>query len=155
MRLLQGRQAIGLIKKYSKGISFASEMGVQAEVEKELERLLCSWIPQRKVGKKSVVLYIEDLDRCKSERMVSVIDSLRTVLENPAIRHIYFRCILAMNILHALGDKMTKEVINQIIQHSYGYEMELKHSDTYIGGYVVDMVVPYEYPVKDGDNKNP
>lgn len=67
-----------------------------------------------------------------------------------AIRHIYYRCILAMNILHALGDKMTKEVINQIIQHSYGYEMELKHSDTYIGGYVVDMVVPYEYPVKDG-----
>lgn len=275
--------AIGLIKKYSKGISFASEMGVQAEVEKELERLLCSWIPQRKVGKMSVVLYIDDLDRCKSERMVSVIDSLRTVLENPAIRkrllvvcsvdsrllikaikahfhqimldenkqrqewmaqeqldklflcsislpmldvpeelefieglsgekvpsrehympseeekqsekkeknlitaseeedepvlsksqlaaciadiieinvltppprairHIYYRCILAMNILHALGDKMTKEVINQIIQHSYGYEMELKHSDTYIGGYVVDMVVPYEYPVKDGE----
>ena len=42
-----------------------------------------------------------------------------------------------------------------MIQHSYGHEMELKHSDTYIGGYVVDMVVPYEYPVKDGENKNP
>lgn len=44
--------------------------------------------------------------------------------------------------------------MNQIIQHSYGHEMELKYSDTYIGGYVVDMVVPYEYPVKDGENKN-
>lgn len=275
--------AIGLIKRYSKGISFASEMGVQAEVEKELEYLLCTWIPRREVGKRAVVLYIDDLDRCQSERMVSVIDSLRTVLENPlirkrllvvcsvdsrlllkaikahfhqimadedkqrqewmaqeqldklflcsislpmldvpdeleyiesltgekipsrkqylpseeekqsekeekdwitsaaeedddepvlsksqltaciadiieidvltpsprAIRHVYYRCILAMNILHALGDKMTKEVINQIIQHSYGYEMELKHSETYIGGYVVDMVVPYEYPVKE------
>ncbi len=266
--------AIGLIRKYSKGISFSSEMGVQAEVEKELEHLLKFWIPKCRVGKKTVVLYVDDIDRCDSKRIVSVIDSLRTVLENeeirkrlvvicsvdckkllkviqihfeemmegesdkrkqwnaqaqldklflcsislpdldvadelefleklsgeslpsndtPAgepnkesadapttetasidepelshaqlvawiaeivdvfvlplpprdIRHIYYRCLLAMNILHANHDKITKQVVEQIIHQSYGYEMEIRHNDTYSYGYVVKMVVPYEYP---------
>lgn len=269
--------AIGLIRKYSKGVSFSSEMGVQAEVEKELEQLLKFWIPRCRVGKKTVVLYVDDIDRCDSKRIVSVIDSLRTVLENEeirkrlvvicsvdckkllkviqihfkdimadekerrqkwnaqdqldklflcsitlpeldivdelefieklsgeslpskyfptdtdksladesrenqtdnvdetdsqelshaqlvtwiaeivdiyllplpprAIRHIYYRCLLAMNILYAHHDMITKEVVEQIIHQSYGYEMELKTSDSYIYGYVVDIVVPYEYP---------
>lgn len=274
--------AIGLIRKYSKGISFSSAMGIQAEVEKELEHLLRFWIYGKKLGKKAVVLYIDDIDRCNCERMVAVIDSLRTVLENEeirkrlivvcsidnnrllkaiklhfqdimadadeqrqewnaqeqldklflcsislpilstpeeleflekltgesvparkhylpdekergtdvtsdssaqdgddhvednlvlsksqlaewigdilelyvltppprAIRHIYYRCLLAMNILHALNEKITYEVVNQIIQHSYGYEMELMDNESYRNGFVVDMVVPYDYPVK-------
>ena len=267
--------AIGLIRKYSKGVSFTSEMGVQAEVEKELEHLLKFWIPKCRLGKKTVVLYVDDLDRCDSKRIVSVIDSLRTVLENEeirkrlvvicsvdckkllkviqihfkemmfdekeqrqkwnaqdqldklflcsislpeldiadelefieklsgeslpqkyatsgvqaveesienqadveeetdnpdlshaqlvawiadivetydlplpprAIRHIYYRSLLAMNILRAHQDLITKEVVEQIIHRSYGYEMELKTPGTYIYGYVVDMVVPYDYP---------
>lgn len=267
--------AIGLIRKYSKGVSFSSEMGVQAEVEKELEHLLRFWIPKYKVGKKAVVLYVDDIDRCDGERIVSVIDSLRTVLENEeirkrlvvicsvdckkllkviqihfkeimvgegerrekwnaqdqldklflcsitlpelmisdelefieklsgetlpskynpegvqssedssgnpvdefeiagnqalshaqlvewiadivsiydlplpprAIRHVYYRSLLAMNILYAQQDMITKEIVEQIIHRSYGYEMELKTPGTYDYGYVVDMVVPYEYP---------
>ena len=54
-----------------------------------------------------------------------------------------------MSILHAHNDMITKEVIEQIINHSYGYETELKSSDSYIYGYVVDMVVPYDYPKDD------
>ena len=267
--------AIGLIRKYSKGVSFTSEMGVQAEVEKELEHLLKFWIPKCRLGKKTVVLYVDDLDRCDSKRIVSVIDSLRTVLENEeirkrlvvicsvdckkllkviqihfkemmfdekeqrqkwnaqdqldklflcsislpeldiadelefieklsgeslpqkyatsgvqaveesiesqadveeetdnpdlshaqlvawiadivetcdlslpprAIRHIYYRSLLAMSILRAHQDLITKEVVEQIIHRSYGYEMELKTPGTYTYGYVVDMVVPYDYP---------
>ena len=269
--------AIGLIRKYSKGVSFSSEMGVQAEVEKELEFLLKFWVPKCRVGKKTVILYVDDIDRCDSKRIVSVIDSLRTVLENEeirkrlvvicsvdckkllkviqihfkemmsgekeqrqkwnaqdqldklflcsitlpeldiaeelefieklsgaalppkyahtdvqsventgerhadnveetdnqelspaqlvawiadivesfdislpprAIRHIYYRCLLAMNILRAHNDMITKEIVEQIIHRSYGYEMELKTPGTFTYGYVVDMVVPYEYPLE-------
>lgn len=269
-----GHFALDLIKKQWKGISFAPEMGIQAEVEKELEHLLCFWIGKRKVGKKTVVLYVDDLDRCENKRMVAIIDSLRTVLENEEIRkrllvvcsvdskkllrairlqynelmseddekrqiwnaqdqldklflcslslpkleisdelefleklsgehistaaqsdevkpaatgeelssaiseedspelshaelvtwiadniektnlalspraisHIYYRCLLAMNILHAIRADMTVEIVEQIIQQSYGYEMEVKSNDSYNYGFVVDMVVPYEYP---------
>ena len=78
--------AISLIKKYSKGISFANELGVQAEIEKEITSLLKCWIGKKKTEKKKIILYIDDIDRCSETKMTSIIDSLRTVLENEEIR---------------------------------------------------------------------
>lgn len=114
--------AISLIKKYSKGVSFARELGVQAEIEKEITFLLKFWIDKKNYvlkffvhkriklilrpviyirrmyiskilsGKKKwccnkkVILYIDDIDRCSETKMTSIIDSLRTVLENEEIR---------------------------------------------------------------------
>lgn len=78
--------AISLIKKYSKGISFARELGIQAEIEKEITSLLKSWISEKETVKKKVILYIDDIDRCSETKMTNIIDSLRTVLENAEIR---------------------------------------------------------------------
>lgn len=78
--------AISLIKKYSKGISFANELGVQAEIEKEITSLLQFWIKEKETDNKKVILYIDDIDRCSETKMTSIIDSLRTVLENEEIR---------------------------------------------------------------------
>lgn len=78
--------AISLIKKYSKGISFANELGIQAEIEKEITSLLKFWISEKKTVEKKVILYIDDIDRCSETKMTSIIDSLRTVLENKEIR---------------------------------------------------------------------
>ncbi|MDN5554815.1 P-loop NTPase fold protein, partial [Prevotella sp.] len=114
--------AISLIQKYSKSISFANELGEQAEIEKEITSLLKFWIKKKKrrlkfVGHhrikyilkllihlikmyisitlpnkknrycdKKVILYIDDIDRCSETKMTSIIDSLRTVLENEEIR---------------------------------------------------------------------
>jgi len=78
--------AISFIKKYSKGISFANELGIQAEIEKEITSLLKFWIGKKRTEKKKVILYIDDIDRCSETKMTSIIDSLRTVLENEEIR---------------------------------------------------------------------
>ncbi len=78
--------AISLIKKYSKGISFARELGIQAEIEKEITSLLKFWISEKKTVEKKVILYIDDIDRCSETKMTSILDSLRTVLENAEIR---------------------------------------------------------------------
>ena len=78
--------AISFIKKYGKGISFSKELGLQAEIEKEIISLLKTQISRRKIQKKKVILYVEDIDRCSETKMVSIIDSLRTVLENEEIR---------------------------------------------------------------------
>lgn len=79
--------AISLIRRYSKGISFFNEMGIQAEIEKELTLLLQFWIKEKKKKeKKKIILYVDDIDRCPETKMVSIIDSLRTVLENEEIR---------------------------------------------------------------------
>ena len=77
--------AISFIKKYTKDISFSNELGVQAEIEKEITSLLKFWIKNKEVNHK-ILLYIDDIDRCSEGRMMSIIDSLRTVLENESIR---------------------------------------------------------------------
>lgn len=82
--------AISFIKKYGKGISFSKELGLQAEIEKETTALLKTWIfnwcGRRDFTKKKIILYVDDIDRCSETKMVSIIDSLRTVLENDEIR---------------------------------------------------------------------
>lgn len=96
--------AISLIKKYSKGISFANELGIQAEIEKEITSLLKFWISDKEAITKKVILYVDDIDRCSETKMTSIIDSLRTVLENEEIRK---RLIIVCSIDH---DKIIKGI---------------------------------------------
>ena len=78
--------AVTLIKKCSKGISFSKELGIQAEIEKEITSLLNFWIKRKSTNKQKVILYVDDIDRCSETKMVAIIESLRTVLENDEIR---------------------------------------------------------------------
>ncbi|NLT02433.1 MAG: hypothetical protein GXY09_01060 [Bacteroidales bacterium] len=78
--------AISFIRRFSKGISFSNEMGIQAEIEKELISLMKVWIGKKHTDKHKIILYVDDIDRCSETKMVSIIDSLRTVLENEEIR---------------------------------------------------------------------
>jgi len=78
--------AISFIRRFSKGISFSNQMGIQAEIEKELTSLLEFWIPKDHTEKRKIILYVDDIDRCSETKMVGIIDSLRTVLENEEIR---------------------------------------------------------------------
>lgn len=76
--------ASGLLKKYMKNISFCNVLGIQAEIEKELIRLLAAWIPDP--SKKRIVLFVDDLDRCSQGKIVELVDSLRVMLDNTEIR---------------------------------------------------------------------
>ncbi|MEA4840101.1 MAG: P-loop NTPase fold protein [Bacteroidales bacterium] len=78
--------AISFIRRFSKGISFSNQMGIQSEIEKELTSLLKCWICKKHTDKRKIILYVDDIDRCSETKMVSIIDSLRTVLENEDIR---------------------------------------------------------------------
>lgn len=74
---------------------FSEQLGVQADVEKELSKLLTTLIRNKSVNRHKVLLYIEDVDRCDSDKMLSIIESLRTVLEQPEIRK---RMIVVMSL---------------------------------------------------------
>jgi len=78
--------ALSLIRKYGKEVSYESYLGVQAEIEKELNRLLKFRICKKQAGTSKILLYIEDIDRCDSVKMVDLIESIRTVLEDSEIR---------------------------------------------------------------------
>ena len=77
---------MSLIKKLSYKPDFSRHLGVQAEVEKELESLLKSWICKSETSKRKVLLFVDDIDRCPSSKMTDIVESLRVVLENEEIR---------------------------------------------------------------------
>lgn len=98
-------------RKIFLGDSFDKELGAQSEIEKELEALLKFKICNR-TKKKKILLYVDDIDRCDYSRIVSVIESLRTILENPEIgARLVIVCSIDVNILKsALAQKY--ELIN-------------------------------------------
>lgn len=77
--------ALTLTKRFSKNSFFCDQLGIQAEIEKELAFVLKKWIPKKEKNKR-VILYVDDIDRCPEAKMIAIIDSLRTVLENDDIK---------------------------------------------------------------------
>ena len=64
-------------------------------------------------------------------------------LQPRQIRLIYYRCLLAMKILHLKGESMTKELVEELIVRSYDRGFEEKPHDMVEQDEVIDMVVPY------------
>ena len=73
-----------IIKRYTSRKSYKNYLGIQNEIEENLQKLLQSMVLCP--SKSRVILYVDDIDRCPSRKMVSLIEALRTVLENPKIQ---------------------------------------------------------------------
>ncbi|PKH86885.1 hypothetical protein CXF79_09115 [Colwellia sp. Bg11-28] len=80
----QRTTAIGLLNKYLNRPSYLEYLGMQAEVENELESLMKTWIPDLTNNEK-VLLFVDDIDRCDLEKVISIVDGLRIILDNPEI----------------------------------------------------------------------
>lgn len=75
-----------LVKKYTHKPTFNKLLGVQAEIQEELKYVLKAWIPVKKNSPhKRLLLFVDDIDRCKEERIIQVIDALRVMLEDEEI----------------------------------------------------------------------
>lgn len=73
-----------IIKKYTSRKSYKNYLGIQNEIEGNLQKLLQTMVLRH--NKSRVILYVDDIDRCPSHKMISLIESLRTVLENRIIQ---------------------------------------------------------------------
>lgn len=73
-----------IIKRYTSRKLYKNYLGIQNEIEENLQKLLQSMVLCP--SKSRVILYVDDIDRCPSRKMVSLIEALRTVLENPKIQ---------------------------------------------------------------------
>jgi hypothetical protein len=77
-----------LVKKYTHKPSFNKLLGVQAEIQEELKHVLNAWMPIKHNAEnpeKRLLLFVDDIDRCKEERLIQVIDALRVMLEDEEI----------------------------------------------------------------------
>jgi hypothetical protein len=72
------------IKKYIKRKSYNGVLGIQNDLENDIERLIKYIIP--KPNKKQLILYVDDIDRCSTDKMLHIINSLRIILENKEIQ---------------------------------------------------------------------
>lgn len=77
-------KASDLIGKYASRATFSHHMGMQAEIQKELELLLRTWLGSKdtKKFKRRILLTVEDIDRCSEDKIMHTIDGLRVMLEN-------------------------------------------------------------------------
>ena len=74
-------KAFKIINKYSKRKTYKEHLGIQNEIEEDIENV----ISELSSGVNKVILLVDDIDRCPTEKMVNIVDSLRTILENKVI----------------------------------------------------------------------
>ncbi len=78
-------KAIHLIKKYSARHSYKESLGIQADIQDEIIKLLKVWIPYSGTKRKKIILIVEDTDRCTEDKIIQNIDALRVMLEDEEI----------------------------------------------------------------------
>lgn len=101
--LTKKNKASGLLKKYTDKPSYIDYLGMQAEIEAEIELLLKTWVPG---DNKKILLFVDDIDRCETSKIVKLIDGLRIILDNPEIHK-------RLVIITAIDEKILKESIEQ------------------------------------------
>jgi len=98
-------KAVNLIKKYTIRHHYRGAMGMQASIQEELIKLLEVWIPGSKIGKQKIILEVEDIDRCRQDKIIETIDGLRTMLEDDAVAD-------RLIILTAIDENILKSAIS-------------------------------------------
>jgi hypothetical protein len=112
-----GTEAVRLLKKYTTKHHFKESLGLQAEIQKELISLLNVWVPKSEVGKKKILLIVEDIDRCTEERIIENIDALRVMLENDEISS---RLIVIAAIDERVLKRAIKAKYHTLVQYDIG-----------------------------------
>lgn len=72
------------IKKYIQRKSYNGILGIQNDLEVDIEKLLKYMVS--KPNKNQILLYVDDIDRCSTDKMLHIINSLRIILENKEIQ---------------------------------------------------------------------
>ena len=105
-------KALNLFKKYTASTSFDRLLGVQAEIQKELSVLLRAWIPDGKIGRRRILVFVDDLDRCREEKIVEIIDALKVMLEDEQIskRVVVLAAIDERVLMRAISGKYAAQI---------------------------------------------
>lgn len=72
------------MEKHFKRKSYSGMLGIQNDLEQDLELLIKS--VAKKPEKKQIILFVDDIDRCETAKILNVVNSLRLILENTDIQ---------------------------------------------------------------------
>ncbi len=67
--------------------NYQEVLGLQSRIQQELTVLVKLWLKNHEANKerKRLLLFVDDLDRCQEEKIISVLDALRVMLDNPEL----------------------------------------------------------------------
>ena len=68
------------IEKHFKRKSYRGMLGIQNDLEQDLELLIKS-VANKPEGEQ-IILFVDDIDRCETTKILNVVNSLRLILEN-------------------------------------------------------------------------
>lgn len=74
------------IEKNLKRRSYKGMLGIQNDLEQDLVSLINYIVCSNKLKEKQIILYVDDIDRCESSKMLEIVNSLRLILEHPDIQ---------------------------------------------------------------------
>lgn len=72
------------IEKHFKRKSYRGMLGIQNDLEQDLELLIKS--VANNPEEKQIILFVDDIDRCETTKILNVVNSLRLILENSEIQ---------------------------------------------------------------------
>ena len=75
------KPVIKLFKKYTEKKDFINILGLQHEIQKEIEYLLKSWLNKSEC----ILLVVDDVDRCSEDKVIQTVDALRIMLDDKYI----------------------------------------------------------------------
>ncbi len=129
-------KAIDLVNKYTTRHSYKPAMGIQADIQDELVKLLKAWIPDKQAAKKRVLLVVEDIDRCSEEKIIQNIDALRVMLEEEEI-------CKRLVIVVAVDERILKNAIKNKYEPLYKNVQPLKENKTQQAININELVSEY------------
>ncbi len=98
--------------KRSNQQKYSQLLGLQAEIEKEIISIV-------KHYKRKIIVFVDDLDRCDEDKILSIIDALRVIIENKEIAHKLF-------IITAVDEKILENVIRKKYNDFYDTDLMVK-----------------------------
>lgn len=69
------------IESYSTIHNYNEILGIQDEIQKELVTLVSTWLKDKDRKKARLLLFVDDIDRCREEKIIQVLDALRVMLD--------------------------------------------------------------------------
>ncbi|MDG1333022.1 MAG: P-loop NTPase fold protein [Crocinitomicaceae bacterium] len=95
------------VEAYTSLHNYNEILGIQSEIQKELIDLVQHWLKNAPRGKirKRLLLFVDDIDRCQEEKIISVMDALRVMLDDDEL-------IKRIVVLVAVDEKLLDRAIN-------------------------------------------
>ncbi|MEQ9120144.1 P-loop NTPase fold protein [Fulvivirga sp.] len=67
------------LKKITEHVTYTEHLGLQHEIQKEIKHLLKAWLGK---GDKKILLFVDDIDRCRENKIIELVDSLRVMMDD-------------------------------------------------------------------------